>query len=347
MLSMRRIPRAPDAAEARWPVTHELSDTKNDCNRRRHRCRSGSAHATMERERQLLSPRKLFASRYGRAEPEDCALKPWTDNCRSVESSDVASTGSISSVPVAASPSSPTPSHGEVTRLKFISQTSAAALAISAAMVSSGALLPDGAVADVEDGADESGVSFRGRRNDVVPTSPTPERSEFPRATAGEDMVWLSEDSGTVASRLSEVDQAFCQGFVAYLARFLLNYDDGCKRFFQHKLEVAVPRLDGSEQWDEFRVSSFHGTVLRSCNGTLLVISNIGVRDDASVLSPKLSKCNEGFDSMNAGLITVTPFGSFDSPSISPRSWYGIQYMLQCMALLSQFFGIPSTRVTY
>lgn len=68
-------------------------------------------------------------------------------------------------------------------------------------------------------------------------------------------MVWLNEDSGTVVSTLSRVDETFCQGFVAYLARFLLNYDEGCKRYFEHKMEVAAPRLDGGEKWEEFRVS--------------------------------------------------------------------------------------------
>ena len=67
-------------------------------------------------------------------------------------------------------------------------------------------------------------------------------------------MVWLDEDSGTVSSRLSQVDETYGQGFVAYLARFLLNYDEGCREYFDCKLDVLVPKLDGSHVWNEFRV---------------------------------------------------------------------------------------------
>lgn len=67
-------------------------------------------------------------------------------------------------------------------------------------------------------------------------------------------MVWLDEDSGTVSSRLSQTDEMYGQGFVAYLARFLLNYDEDCREYFNGKLDVVVPRRDGSEIWDEFRV---------------------------------------------------------------------------------------------
>lgn len=57
-----------------------------------------------------------------------------------------------------------------------------------------------------------------------------------------------------MSSRLSQADQTYGQGFVAYLARFLLNYDEGCREYFDGKLDVMVPKRDGSHVWDEFRV---------------------------------------------------------------------------------------------
>lgn len=56
-----------------------------------------------------------------------------------------------------------------------------------------------------------------------------------------------------MSSRLSQADQTYGQGFVAYLARFLLNYDEGCREYFDGKLDVMVPKRDGSHVWDEFR----------------------------------------------------------------------------------------------
>lgn len=69
--------------------------------------------------------------------------------------------------------------------------------------------------------------------------------------------MWLDEDSGTVSSRLSQADETYGQGFVAYLARFLLNYDEGCREYFDGKLDVLVPKRDGSHVWDEFQVRFF------------------------------------------------------------------------------------------
>lgn len=66
--------------------------------------------------------------------------------------------------------------------------------------------------------------------------------------------MWLDADSGTVVSTLSQVEETYCEGFVAYLARFLLNYDDDCKAYFRHKMDVAVKKADGRERWEEFRV---------------------------------------------------------------------------------------------
>ena len=75
-----------------------------------------------------------------------------------------------------------------------------------------------------------------------------------PPSTATRDMVWLDEDSGTVSSKLSQVDETYGRGFVAYLARFLLNYDEGCQEYFNGRLDLLVPQKDGSHVWEEFQV---------------------------------------------------------------------------------------------
>lgn len=82
----------------------------------------------------------------------------------------------------------------------------------------------------------------------------TPEAEVAAAAAAAEKMVWLNEDSGTVSSRLSQADETYGPGFVAYLARFLLNYDEGCREYFKGKLDCALPKRDGSHIWEEFRV---------------------------------------------------------------------------------------------
>lgn len=94
----------------------------------------------------------------------------------------------------------------------------------------------------------------------------------------GNELLWLDEDSGTVSSRLSEVDETFGPGFVTYLARFLLNYDEGCREYFNDKLDLLVPRRDGSHIWEEFRVSYMshnHASCVYSvggrCRGLILV----------------------------------------------------------------------------
>lgn len=60
-----------------------------------------------------------------------------------------------------------------------------------------------------------------------------------------------------MSSKLSQADETYGQGFVAYLARFLLNYDEGCREYFDFKLDLLVPKRDGSHVWDEFRVRFF------------------------------------------------------------------------------------------
>lgn len=132
------------------------------------------------------------------------------------------------------------------TRLDFLKQTSVAALVFSAAVASSNWLLPNQPVVAAVDAENAAGSTSAGKAPSTT--------AESMRVLPGEDMVWLNTDSGTVVSRLSKVDETFCEGFVAYLARFLLNYDDGCKRYFQHKVDIAVRRVDGTETWEEFRV---------------------------------------------------------------------------------------------
>lgn len=123
---------------------------------------------------------------------------------------------------------------GASSRLDFLRQTSAAA----AVVTTSGLLFRSrpASAADLLNPKAEVAAA--------VSAAPAPARS----------MVWLDEDSGTVSSRLSQADETFGQGFVAYLARFLLNYDEGCREYFRGKLERVVPKRDGSHVWEEFRV---------------------------------------------------------------------------------------------
>ncbi|CAM9928194.1 unnamed protein product, partial [Hapterophycus canaliculatus] len=114
--------------------------------------------------------------------------------------------------------------------MDFLRQTSAVAALVGAA--SSGLFLPARP-------ASALGIG-----------SPTPAAGA---AGAAERMVWLNEDSGTVSTRLSQADETYGQGFVAYLARFLLNYDEGCREYFKGKLDCALPKRDGSHVWEEFR----------------------------------------------------------------------------------------------
>lgn len=133
------------------------------------------------------------------------------------------------------------------TRLGFLRQSSAAALIVSAAAASSGLLLPEHRMAASATAADNTALA--GRARGAVSSGRTA------GGLPGDDMVWLDEDSGTVVTTLTQVDEAYCAGFVAYLARFLLNYDEACKVYFTRKVEVAAKRADGSEIWEEFRVS--------------------------------------------------------------------------------------------
>lgn len=121
-------------------------------------------------------------------------------------------------------------------RLDFLRQTSAAAALVGAA-VTSGLFVP------TRPASAAFGTGLL-----------TPEAEVAAAAAATERMVWLDEDSGTVSSRLSQADETYGQGFVAYLARFLLNYDEGCREYFKGKLDCALPRRDGSHIWEEFRV---------------------------------------------------------------------------------------------
>ncbi|CAB1103440.1 unnamed protein product [Ectocarpus sp. CCAP 1310/34] len=121
---------------------------------------------------------------------------------------------------------------GATSRLELLRQTSAAAALVGAA--TAGLLLPTRRV----------GAS-------TTDSSRTPVAKMA--AAASERMVWVNEDSGTVSSRLSQTDETYGQGFVAYLARFLLNYDEGCREYFKGKLDCTLPRRDGSHVWEEFR----------------------------------------------------------------------------------------------
>ncbi|CAM9736748.1 unnamed protein product, partial [Ectocarpus fasciculatus] len=121
---------------------------------------------------------------------------------------------------------------GPTSRLELLRQTSTAATLVGA--VTAGLLLPTRRV----------GAS-------TTDSSRTPVTKMA--AAASERMVWLDEDSGTVSSRLSQTDETYGQGFVAYLARFLLNYDEGCREYFKGKLDCTLPKRDGSHVWEEFR----------------------------------------------------------------------------------------------
>lgn len=104
-------------------------------------------------------------------------------------------------------------------------------------------------------GAASSGLILPTRPASAYGIGSKTSKTEDARAVgAAERMVWLNEDSGTVSTRLSQADETYGQGFVAYLARFLLNYDEGCREYFKAKLDFALPKRDGSEVWEEFRV---------------------------------------------------------------------------------------------
>lgn len=127
-------------------------------------------------------------------------------------------------------------------------------------------------------GAATSGVFLPPRpASAAFKTNPlTPEAGAAAAAASGERMVWLDEDSGTVSARLSKADDTYGPGFVAYLARFLLNYDEGCREYFKGKLDCALPKRDGSHVWEEFRVRVLvqkrcSVAVVESCVWTSLV----------------------------------------------------------------------------
>lgn len=125
---------------------------------------------------------------------------------------------------------------GATSRLELLRQTSAAIALVGAA--TAGLLLPTRRV-----GASTTDLS----RTPVAKMA----------AAASERMVWVNEDSGTVSSRLSQADETYGQGFVAYLARFLLNYDEGCREYFKGKLDCTLPKRDDSHVWEEFRVRPY------------------------------------------------------------------------------------------
>lgn len=140
---------------------------------------------------------------------------------------------------------------GATSRLELLRQTSAAATLVGAA--TAGLLLPT-----------------RGVGASTTDSSRTPVAKMA--AAASERMVWLDEDSGTVSSRLSQTDETYGQGFVAYLARFLLNYDEGCREYFKGKLDCTLPKRDGSHVWEEFRVRPFSPVLLWLSGFSLLSI---------------------------------------------------------------------------
>lgn len=130
-------------------------------------------------------------------------------------------------------------------RLGFIRQTSSATVVISAMAASSGLFSPLPSRSTT--------ASATAANNAVTARAPGGVVATATDRLPGSDMVWLDADSGTVVSTLSQVEETYCEGFVAYLARFLLNYDDDCKAYFRHKMDVAVKKADGRERWEEFR----------------------------------------------------------------------------------------------
>lgn len=153
---------------------------------------------------------------------------------------------------------------GGTSRLDFLRQTSATAALVGA--VTSGLLLPNR----------PASAAFG---NDVL----TPEAEVAAAAAATEKMVWLNEDSGTVSSRLSEADDTYGPGFVAYLARFLLNFDEGCREYFKGKLDCALPKRDGSHIWEEFRVRRCRFMVFKSFSLTS-IIKNLMYKYDWTII---------------------------------------------------------------
>eukprot|EP00752_Nemacystus_decipiens_P006152 g5550.t1 len=179
---------------------------------------------------------------------------------------------------------------GRTSRLDFLRQTSATGALLGA--VTCGFLLPSRPAA----------AAFG---TDAL----TPEAEVAAAAAAAEKMIWLNEDSGTVSSRLSEADETYGPGFVAYLARFLLNYDEGCREYFKGKLDCALPKRDGSHIWEEFR-----GFVAAVGLGLHKYEGADGARALCESLSNKYASARDGSSQQLAMLFSLLP------PEVQPVS---------------------------
>lgn len=198
-----------------------------------------SKRVRRERPLHLVSPhlsaadsvdKGSFAAVLSRAPPSS------TIEMKAATTRDSSSSGTTndSATPRAALPPRAVPAS---TRLEFLKQSSVA-VALAAGAAIPGLLIPGAPAAA------------------ALPTPTTAPARSGAGAAMAKDMVWLDEDSGTVSTRLSLADETYGQEFVAYLARILLNYDEGCREYFSGQLDVLVPRRDGSHIWDEFRVGS-------------------------------------------------------------------------------------------
>lgn len=134
--------------------------------------------------------------------------------------------------------SHPPPEETSSSRLGFLRHSSVCAVAI-VGVASSTVLMPDPPSAADAASAEDLSASKTHASSATQPSK---------------EMVWLDAETGTVSSRLSQADEMYGKGFVAYLARFLLNYDEGCREYFNARLDVLVPKRDGSHVWEEFRV---------------------------------------------------------------------------------------------
>lgn len=224
-----------------------LCDASTTCSRGRYCCNgiSTTARRVSKQHGELLDIDVASSEFADNPEENRVASHPQVGNGLGADA-----TASYTALSATTASSSLLDSCGTTTRMDFIRQASMTALIISSAVASSMAIIPDPRSAIAAESTDLSDTS-----SGTATSSSTIQRPSPSRMTSEEDMIWLNEDSGTVTNRLSQVDETFCQGFVAYLARFLLNYDESCERYFRHKLDVVVPRLDGSETWEEFRVS--------------------------------------------------------------------------------------------
>ncbi|CAM9366497.1 unnamed protein product [Discosporangium mesarthrocarpum] len=130
------------------------------------------------------------------------------------------------------------------------------------------------------------------------------------RAGAGKEMVWLGIDADTLAKRQSVATETYPEEFVAYLTRFLLNFDEECRLFFDEKLGIASSREESRVGWE-----TFEGLVASVGFGLDRFPGPDGTRDLCSALSHTyMGRSDNGSADQLAVLFSLLP------PSVQPVS---------------------------